>query len=639
MTWRAFIIGLVFAAAIGLVEPWVSWAEGWGGFSGNAFPAGAVFVLVLLTVGVNVLIKLVRRAWAFRQAELMLVWCMLIVAATFPGDGIARFWFSFTAAPPYIARRADVAWEDGGALTHAPEALVLSNSPRSVAAARYFQGSPVGVPWSHWARPLLHWAVFFVLLYVAIFCLMAILRRQWVEKERLMFPLARVPLDFTEGAGERLLPEAFSQRGFQLGLVFAFGFRLLRALPIFFGAERAVPLLIPFKDVFQGTPLEQMAFQNISFWVPAVGFAFLVPADVSLSVWLFYLVARTELKAAHWLGLGSTAGAYGPMLKWQQAGAYFAFAVGMLFMARRHLWAVLLTAVGLHSLPDRREPVRYRTAVFGLVLSAGGCLVWYMYHGMRGGAALAFFALVIMWHLIYARVVAQAGLYVARTTWRLPEVLHGLSGGRIFGPPGAVIANLQDPLLVTGGTAYLGPMAMNVFRISEVFEERKRHLLVPVVMIAFLVTMACGTWTSLRTAYRMGGANYSDRWAQTMEPKWRMDTAQRIIKDPNQSAQAYPGPLAIGILGMGFLLFMRARFYWWPVHAIGLLTCDSWHAHRLWLPFLVGWLCKVGIMKLGGGGRLRQARHFFVGLILVEFTVGAVSTIVRTLTGGAVPGF
>lgn len=637
MTWRAFIIGLLFAAGIALLEPWVSWAEGWGGFSGTAFPGGAVLVLVLLTVGVNVLIKLVRRGWALTQAELMLVWCMLIVAATFPGDGLARFWFSFTAAPPYLARRVDINWEDGGSLSHAPEGLVLSKNPLSVAAEGYFEGGRQRVPWRFWVEPLIRWAVFFVMLYLAIFFLMAILRRQWVESERLMFPLASVPLEFTQGsAGRSLLPAAFTQRGFVVGLVFALSFRFLRALPLLFGAESTFAISLPMANVLAGTPLEPMHFQNISLWPSAVGFAFLVPADVSLSIWFFYFFARAELQTVYWVGLG---GQWRQVMQWQQAGAYIAFVLIMLYMARRHLWRVARAAFGVREVADDREPVRFRPAFWGFALSTFGCLAWYAIHGMRWLTALLVFGMIMCWYLVYARVVAQAGLYVARTTWRLGEFVHSITGGRLMGPAGAVISNLQDPLLVTGGTAYLSPMAINAFRISEVFEPDRRRLLLPAVMVAFLVAMACGTWTSLNTAYRMGGANYSDWWGQTQEVEWRMQAAHRIITQPLASAQPHPVPFLIGLVGMTFVMLMRMRFYWWPIHAIGLLSCASWHADRLWLPFLVGWGCKIGIMKLFGGRKLRQARYFFIALIIVEASVGGVSTLVRTITRGAVPGF
>ena len=106
-----------------------------------------------------------------------------------------------------------------------------------------------------------------------------------------------------------------------------------------------------------------------------------------------------------------------------------------------------------------------------------------------------------------------------------------------------------------------------------------------------------------------------------------------------QSAQAYFGRFAIGVVGMSFLMFMRAQFYWWPVHAIGLLSCSSWHANRLWLPFLLGWLTKVSIMKFSGGRLLRDACFFLIALIIVEAFADGVSTVVRTISGSAVPAF
>ncbi len=52
-----------------------------------------------------------------------------------------------------------------------------------------------------------------------------------------------------------------------------------------------------------------------------------------------------------------------------------------------------------------------------------------------------------------------------------------------------------------------------------------------------------------------------------------------------------------------------------------------------------GWLTKVGIMKFAGGHVLRDARFFFIALILVEAFVGGVSSLVRTISQGAIPAF
>jgi len=639
VTLRAFLIGLGVVGLLAYVESMSAYGYGWGGFIGSAFPTGAVLVLVVLTLAVNAVIRLVRRGWVFNQAELMLIWCMVTVGVTFPNT-YGRFIYSMLACGPYMARRTDLAWEDNGSLTHAPAGLMLSKNPKSVAARQYYEGSDGRVPWRHWMRPLAHWSVFFVLMSVASLCAMGILRRQWLESERLMFPLARVPLEFTEGsAGGGWLPNLFRQKGFRLGLVVTLAFRLFRAMPLFFGGESTIPLSIPMRQVFALTPLSAMSFDDIEFWPQAVGFAFLVPADVSLSVWFFYWVARWELQAASWLRLSEYGGNYGILMGWQQAGAYIAFTIGLIIMARRHLKIVFLKALGIGRSDDSEEPVSYRVGAWGLALSLAGCIAWYLWHGMNLLGAVLALSLIVCWYIVYARMVAQAGLYSGRTIWSLPRMVCGLSGGHALTAPGAVITSMQDTLFVTGSSSYLAPMAINAFRIAEVFKKNRRRLLLPALLIAFLLALVCSSYAALKTAYTLGGLNMVDSWAAVREPIWRYKAADSIIRGTGQYDKLYWGPLAMGMGGMGIMMFLRARLYWWPIHGIGLLTCSSWNAHRLWLPFMLGWMTKVSIMKFAGGRALRSARYFFIAVILAEATVGGFSAALRIITKGATPGF
>ncbi|MGD2175562.1 MAG: hypothetical protein PVJ27_09175, partial [Candidatus Brocadiaceae bacterium] len=465
MTWRSFLIGLGAVAGLSLLSPYGAWIKNYGWLSTTSFPAGPVLVLVTLTLFLNLLLRLVRRRWQLSRAELMVVWCMAIVGVTIPADGIGRFWYAAVAGGPYLARRPDLYWEEGGSLTHAPPGLVLSRNEYSKAAEQYFEGAPETgrVPWTAWLRPLLWWSVFIIVLYLAVFFLTAILRRQWVERERLIFPLARVPLDFTEGsAGERLLPRIFYERSFLLGLLVVAGYRLASALPLLFGAESAWTPTFPFADAFQGTPLEHAGFANVDLWPLAVGFAFLVPADVSLSVWFFFLFSRVQILIARSLALPEGAGTWAPLMSWQQAGAYIAFALGALFMARRHLLAVVRRAIGMRNAPDDSgEPVGYPLAFWGFLLAIAGCLAWYWYHGMKLLSAAAALALLFCWFLAYARMVAQGGMYVGRTIWSLDALIQGVSRGSALTPAGAVICRMQTYMLVRGGTVMLAPMAVN----------------------------------------------------------------------------------------------------------------------------------------------------------------------------------
>ncbi len=637
MTLRAFLIGLACVAGLCLLEPYTSFIKGYGWLTDSSFPTGAVVIVVFLTVGLNALLKLMRRRWALARPELMLVWCMLIVASAVPSGGLGRYWFGEVAGGPYLARRPDYEWEKGGALTYAPEALVLSRDPFSTAVTRYYEGTPDGgrVPWRYWARPLLHWGVFILAFYLAILLACGLLRRQWVDVERLMFPLARVPLEFTDDrGGGGLLPALFTNRAFVAGVVATAVFRLIRALPVFFGGQAWQPT-IPLRDVLVGTPMEHAFFDNFPIMLIPIGLAFLVPADVSLSVWLMFLVGRFQLWVAYALALPEGGGSYTPLMRWQQFGAYVVFFAGMLFMARRHLWDVVRRAFGRAGPDDAREPVGYRWGFWGLVACVAFMAGWDVYHGMHVYTALVTLLLMFISALVYARLVAQGGLPLSENIWVMHRAAEGIVGTTHFSPAGALIATMQSGMLVTWPRTVLAPMAINSMRIASVLGKRRR-LLVPALMAALVLAMVCTTEVTLRQAYAHGALNFTGNHL----PNYAFTEATRIIQGRVTTASAvYPRPLVLGAVLMAFLMFMRARFYWWPVHPVGLLCFSGWNIQRLWFPFFLGWLAKVGILKLAGGAMLRKARFFFIGLIVTEAFFDGLAALVRTATAGAVPRF
>ena len=50
------------------------------------------------------------------------------------------------------------------------------------------------IPWSAWLVPLLAWLPLILCVYVAMICIAVILRRPWIQDERLNFPLIQVPI-------------------------------------------------------------------------------------------------------------------------------------------------------------------------------------------------------------------------------------------------------------------------------------------------------------------------------------------------------------------------------------------------------------------------------------------------------------
>jgi hypothetical protein len=567
----------------------------------------------------------------------MLVWCMLIVAAAVPSDGLTSFWTTMLAGPAYLARRVDIQWTSTS-FEAAPAGLLVTKDPRSPVVEQFYEGrgAEARVPWGLWLRPMARWFLLIAFFHVALVFFCAVLRRQWVDVERLQFPLARVPLEFSEGAsGESPIPHIFQNRTFVVGFVGAAAFRLLRAVPVFLGAQRPWAIQVPLQQVFQGTPLENLWMADFQLWWMPIGFAYLVPADVSLSVWFFYLFGRFELLVTYWTGSSLGRGTWSPMMCWQQAGAYIVFALGMLYMARRHLAVVMRKAVGLgRGVDDGQEPVSYRISFWGFLICSAAVIGWFVHYNMKVWLAAVFFLLMLCVQLVHARMVSQSGLYTTWFIWEPVDFLHGVTLSHGFSAVSAVVAQMTRRIMLH--QALLGPAAMHSLRISEVF-TRARRLLLPVLLVTLAVAVGVSSWMALRQAYVGGAVNYVSPWRSTGNAAQVFEAAHLQIVRPDRSEVKWV-PFGLGAVLTAVVMFMRARFYWWPIHSIGILAMSNWSADRIWLPFLLGWMVKLSLLKFGTGRAVRQARFFFIGLILAEVFLTCVSTIVRTLTAGAFAG-
>jgi hypothetical protein len=84
---------------------------------------------------------------------------------------------------------------------------------------------------------------------------------------------------------------------------------------------------------------------------------------------------------------------------------------------------------------------------------------------------------------------------------------------------------------------------------------------------------------------------------------------------------------------MTFLLFMRYRFLWWPLHPLGYICGVTWAPFHLWFSVLAGWTIKVCILQFGGFGAYRRYRPFFLGLIIGEYFMAAFWIFIAIFTG------
>ena len=87
-------------------------------------------------------------------------------------------------------------------------------SPDGDAVRHFYEGLPAGapVPYGAWLGPLLWWLSLIFAVYFLCFCLVVILRRQWVEHERLAFPITEVPRLLIETSEGSCLPPILRAR-------------------------------------------------------------------------------------------------------------------------------------------------------------------------------------------------------------------------------------------------------------------------------------------------------------------------------------------------------------------------------------------------------------------------------------------
>ena len=114
--------------------------------------------------------------------ELGIVFIMSLVGASIPTWGTSTYMIAVIAAPKFFASPENQ-WQEK-VVQYAKDWLM----PRDDIALKWFyNGLPAGesIPWGAWIAPLFWWTSLVVAIFFLCHCLVAALRKQWVEHERL----------------------------------------------------------------------------------------------------------------------------------------------------------------------------------------------------------------------------------------------------------------------------------------------------------------------------------------------------------------------------------------------------------------------------------------------------------------------
>ena len=96
ITARAVIIGLAAAVLECLIAPYNDYVIRNIFLAGGHFPVGPFFIITVLILFVNVMVRTIRPGSALRPQEIVTIWCIMIVAV-----GIPLYWLDALCSFPH----------------------------------------------------------------------------------------------------------------------------------------------------------------------------------------------------------------------------------------------------------------------------------------------------------------------------------------------------------------------------------------------------------------------------------------------------------------------------------------------------------------------------------------------------------
>ena len=617
VTFRAVLIALFFLPVnVYLV---VQWETVWG----TQYPTtmaiffNAIFSL-LLVVMLNVPLRRLLPNLALRQKELLTIYIILIMAITVSGHDFSQTIFSTLITAHWFATPendwSSIFWN------YVPPKLTINDDK---VIREFIEGESSFYRTEYvaaWMQPLILWSIYLTVLVFTMLCITVFIRKQWIDREKLSYPLVHLPFEMTVETEGGLF---FGNQLFWIGALVAGGICLLNGLGYIFPFVPSLTLSYKLSAHFTSPPLNAITRMTM-YWNPyAIGLAFLIPLDLLFSCWFLFIVWQIQRVVGAMMGINVSG--Y-PLPDQQILGGYLGISIVAIWLARkpitsavRHAWQIKQEA------DDRNEPMRYRTALMGMIGGTIFLVGFFAWAGMSASFAFSFFAVYFMIMFAFTRMRAELGPPLQGIHYSGPlQLMVAMVGSRRLTRQTLTVA---APLWTATKELRNNPMPFTLesFKLADRSGINTRHLWKMMVLAAFLGSVIT-FWAFLQMNYRWGGVG-----------AWRGVSAytviERWITHPIEADIMFLVATGFGFIFVLINTIMRLRFLWWPIHPLGYPLAGYYHFDKLWLPFFLGWLIKLMILRHGGIRAYRKVFPFFLGLVLGAFSIGSVWGIIGLVSG------
>lgn len=617
VTWRAILAAAVLLI---LLAPFTFYVEvviqRYEEFPVGAVPVAALFVLTAVTS-----IPVLARRGLTRR-ELLVVYSVVVVGAWLFKYSVLFYMIPKAIIYQYLAPLNPI-WR-----STFMQDIPLWFSPTDPGAVETFFTGRSAVPWSLWLVPLAAWSSFMVCLFVAVFCVLCLVQRQWITNERLSFPYAQIPLQIAQepiagqpGRAGRLPRLWTFWVGVSVAFVLTFVSELSTRVPSLPAVNLGPVAIVQWQKVGIAAGLGEL---NITLWPWLIGLAYLLPKDLSFSCWFFYLVR---------LGLHVIAIAAGatpqPPEEWsdssfpapyyQATGAFIALGVWVLWMARNHLARAVRIAFSRQSgRADAQEPIPYRWALAGLLVSWLGMLYFCSRAGCRLSFAVCLIAGILGYYVMMARLRAETAL--APSVNDLYSTMTTPLGSGLLRPREIITLITMRWATYHGGFACFPgctAAALENLKISDSAGISRRRL-AGAVAAGFALALVVGIPTVLTGIYHYGyfgtAAGRAPDWP-SHQSRTDGDMIAQFIMNP---APPNAGALLALVAGAAVALLLgtfRLRFWWWPFHPVGYIMGMEYFMHWYVVPFFAMWATKLLVIRYGGLRLYQKTLPVAVGLM------------------------
>ena len=617
--WPTLSAGVAMTCAVCFLMPYSAYVQSGSRISFGYVPMGTLMPFMVFAVILNPLLKSLGRRAGFNTSELTVIFIMGLVAATFPTLGLCGFLIAVLATPYYFASNQNQ-WHQY-IIPYLPRWAIPTNEGNAM--EWFFNGKPAGaaIPWEVWIGPLLWWSCFVAALFTLSICLMSILRRQWMEHERLVYPLAQLPIEIVREDERSVLPRIMRERMFWIGLCVPLGIILWNVLCYFHETLPRIKLIeaATWIRFARGMPA---VHTKVNFFV--ISFAFFANLDVLFSMWLFHFLVLVEVgifnRVGFTIGSADLWSNYHAATAWQSLGGFFFLAVSGFWIGRRHLWQVVRKAFDRNyaELEDSNELVSYRTAVVGAICATAFIIGWLRAMGMQWTLLALYFPAALLIYVGITKFVAQSGMIYMRSPVTAQSFAAYAHGSATLTPTSVAALAMTF--------AYCCDFKMSVFssvaRADKMahsigFDKKK---LLGAIIIAIVLGFTLSLVLTLRLGYQWGAYNFG-AWEFQRGNQTIINNAVSKLRNPQEIAWSRLAFMGGGGLFCALMTLLRYRFQWWPFHPLGFAVAGAAPGVFAEFSVFLAWLIKFVILKLGGMRTYERAKPFFVGT-LVGYVLG-----------------